>query len=82
MKSSKQKQKLYSKFLKLITKENGVIYKAYKNLFETIRKKSKRTYYSELFAKYKNDIKNTLNIINEIISNTKNDRKDLPETLA
>ena len=82
MKSSKQKQKLYSKFLKLITKENGVIYKAYKNLFEAIRKKSKRTYYSELFAKYKNDIKNTLNIINEIISNTKNDRKDLPETLA
>ena len=38
MKSSKQKQKLYNKFLKSRTKENEVIYKAYKNLFEVIRK--------------------------------------------
>ena len=75
MKSSKQKQKLNSKFFKSRTKENEVIYKAYKNLFEAIRKKSKRTYYSELFAKYKNDIKNTWKIINEIISNTKNKGK-------
>ena len=39
MKSTKQKQKLYNKFLKLRTKENKVIYKAYKNLFWAIRKK-------------------------------------------
>ena len=57
MKSSKQKQKLYNKFLKLRTKENEVIYKAYKNLFQVIRKKSKITYYSKLFAKYENDTK-------------------------
>ena len=53
MKSSKQKEKLYNKFLKSRTKENEVIYKAYKNLFEVIRKKSERTYYSKLFVKYK-----------------------------
>ena len=40
MKSSKQKQKLYNKFLKSIAKENEVIYKAYKNLFEGITKKN------------------------------------------
>ena len=57
MKSSKQKQKLYNKFLKSRTKENEVIYKIYKNLFEAIRKRSKITYYSEVFAKYKNDKK-------------------------
>ena len=45
-------------------------------------KKSKRTYYSELFEKYKNDIKITWKIINEIISNTKNKRKELPEKLV
>ena len=39
MKSFKQKQKLYNKLLNLRTKENEVIYKAYKNLFEVIRKK-------------------------------------------
>ena len=82
MKFSKQNQKLYSKFLKSRTKENEVIYKAYENLFEAIRTNSKRAYFSELFAKYKNDIKNARKIINEIISNTKNKRKDLPEKLV
>ena len=72
MKSCKQKQKLYNKFLKLRTKENEVIYKAYKNLFEAIREKSERTYNSELFVKYKNGIKNTCEIVNKVISNTKN----------
>ena len=63
-KSSKQKQKPYNKSLKPRRKENEVIYKAYKNLSEVIRKKSRRTYYSELFGKYKSDIKNTWKIIN------------------
>ena len=79
MKSSKQKQNLCNKFYQSRAKENEVIYKFYKNLFEAVRKKSKRTCYSELFAKYKNDIKNTWKIINETISNTKNKRKDLPK---
>ena len=42
----------------------------------------RRSYYSELFAKYKIDIKNTCKIINEIVSDTKNKRKDLPEKLV
>ena len=68
MKSSKQNQKLYNKFLKPRAKENEVVYKAYKNLFEAIRKKIKLNYYSELFAKYKNNIKNYWRkIINKII---------------
>ena len=82
MKSSKQNQKLCNKFLKWRTKENEVIYKTYKNLFKESQKNQKRTYYSELFTKYKNYIKNTWKIINEIISNTKNKRKDLPEKLV
>ena len=52
MKSSKQKQNLYNKFLKSRTKEKEAVYKAYKNLFEAIRKKLNRKYYSKLFAKY------------------------------
>ena len=47
------------------------MYEGYKNLFEVIRKIFKRTYYSELFAKYKNDIKISSIIINEIISTRK-----------
>ena len=57
IKSSKQKQRLYIKFLKSRTKENETNYKTYKNLFEILKKKSKKNYYSELLAKYKNDAK-------------------------
>ena len=64
------------------TKENEVIYRVCKNLFEAIRKNSKRSYYSKLFAKYKNDIKITWKIINEMIINTKNKRRDLPGKLV
>ena len=44
-------------------------------------KKLKRTYYSELFKKYKNDKKNSLKIKNEISRNMKNKQKYLPEKL-
>ena len=39
-KSSKRKQKLYQKFFKHRTPINKVNYKAYKNLFETMKRKS------------------------------------------
>ena len=39
-KSSKQKQKLYIKFLKGKNPKDELIYKNYKNLFEKLRKKS------------------------------------------
>ena len=40
-KSSKQKQKLYIKFLKTKLTQNEQIYKNYKHLFEKLRKKAK-----------------------------------------
>ena len=42
-KSSKKKQKLYEKFLK----QSETEYKIYKNTFESIKHKSKKTYYSQ-----------------------------------
>ena len=41
----------------------------------------KKDYYSELSARYNNVIRNTWEIINEVIDNTKNKRIDLPEIL-
>ena len=57
MKSSKQKQNLYNKFLKLTrkeikrTKEIEIIYKAYENLFEAIRKNLKEPITLNYFKK-------------------------------
>ena len=41
-KSSKWKQKLYEKFLKHLTPINKANYKTYKNLFEIIKRSSKK----------------------------------------
>ena len=46
-KLSKRKQKLYEKFLKCCTPINKANYKAYKNMFEMIKPKSKKRFYSE-----------------------------------
>ena len=44
VKSSKKKQRLYEKFLKNRTLQNEETYKTYKNLFETIKKRSKKKF--------------------------------------
>ena len=56
-KSSKTKQKLYEKFLKHCTRETELAYKSYENLFESLKKKAKKKYYSEKISRYKNDAK-------------------------
>ena len=43
----KKKQKLYEEYLKNCNTENLATYKVYKNLFETIKRKSKKIFYSE-----------------------------------
>ena len=60
-KSSKKKQKLYEKYLKNRNPQNLATYKRYKNLFETIKRKSKKNYYSEKILSFKGDAKKTEN---------------------
>ena len=67
--SSKQKQKLYIKFLKSKNPEDELIYKNYKNLFEKLRKKFKQIYYSNLLEKHKDNAKQRWQILKEITGN-------------
>ena len=60
-KSSKKKQKLYEKYSKNRNPQNLATYKRYKNLFETIKRKSKKNYYSEKILSFKDDAKKTEN---------------------
>ena len=50
-KSSKRKQKLYEKFLKNRNEKNDKLYKSYKSLFESLKCKSKKMYYSSKILK-------------------------------
>ena len=55
-KSFKKKEKLYEQFLKKRT-PRGEQYRNYKNLFEIIKKKAKKIYYSNKLLKCTGDIK-------------------------
>ena len=77
-KSSRQKQKLYDKFLKNRTRENEIRYKTYKNLFESIKTKSKKMYYSNKLLKYKDDARKTWSIMKDIIGKAKISKSFLP----
>ena len=51
-KSSKRKQHLYEKYLKIRSKENEKTYKTHKNLFERIKKKMRRKIIIEIKSNY------------------------------
>ena len=69
-KSSKKKQRLYSKFFtkKEMKKRKKNIYNT---LFEPIKKRSTKLYFSKLILKYKNNIKKTWQVIKEAIGKEK-----------
>ena len=58
VKSSKKKQRLVEKFFKNRNSENELDYKQYKTIFQSLKIRSKKNYYSDLIDSYKYDIKN------------------------
>ena len=81
LKLSKRKQKLYKKFMKKRSPRNENIYKAYKSLFESLKKKSKRNYYTRRLENYQNDIKNSWDVIKEIIGGAKSTKGIFPKRM-
>ena len=81
LKSSKRKQKLYEKFLKKRTSRNESIYKAHKSLFESLKKKSKKNYYTRRLENYQNDIKKSWDVIKEIIAGAKSTKGSFPRRM-
>ena len=57
VKSSKKQQRLYKHFLKNRNPEKELNYKQYKTLFESLKKKPKKNYYSDLIDSNKCNIK-------------------------
>ena len=77
-KSSKQKQRLYTKFLKNRNQKNETQYKNYKKLFESTKRHSKKPHFSKLILKYKNNIKKTRQIIKEALGKEKCNQHRFP----
>ena len=62
--------------------KNEKEYKDYKQLFEKIKKDSKRKYFQEKLSFYKKDIKNTWNSLKDVIGKTKMNENRLPKKKA
>ena len=69
VKSSKKKQRLYEKIWKNRNPEKEPNYKQYKTLFESLKKKSKKNYYSDLIDSCKYNIKKMWHVMKKIIGN-------------
>ena len=76
-KPSKKKQKLYDKFLKSKTNENEKKYKTYKFLFEVLREKFEKIYYSRKLENCKQNMKKTWDTIKQVIGKTKTIKNDI-----
>ena len=81
LKLSKRKQKLYERFVKKRSPRNENIYKPYKSLFESLKKKSKKNCYTRRLENYQNDIKKSWDVIKEIIGGTKSTKGIFPKRM-
>ena len=57
-------------------------YKTYKNLFEMLKLKSKKIYYTNLITKYKSNAKKTWQVIKEVIGKTDLINSSLPKRIT
>ena len=80
--SSKRKQRLYEKFLKNCNEKNVLEHKTYKKLYESIRKRSKKSNFSKIIVKYKNNIKKTWEVIKESIGKGKCNHQNFPKRIV
>ena len=81
-KLSKRKQKLDEKFLRNKNEKNEKLYKSYKSLFESVKRKSKRIYYSSKILEFKNNAKKTWGVMKELIGEARNTESSLPTKLV
>ena len=78
LKSSKTKQKLFSKKLKNPTEINKQKFCVYNKLFNKIRRAAKKNFYRDKFSEHSKNIKKTWEVIREVIGKKKN-RESLPD---
>ena len=81
-KSSKKKQRIYEKFLKNRTSKNEKTYKTYKNLFETIKRRSKKILLRKTAKVAKGVAKKTWSVMKEILGKCTTKSSTLPTKIT
>ena len=80
-KSSKRQQRLYEKYLKQKSDKNYETYKIHKNLFENLKKQSKKLHFQNKLKQYENNIKKTWNFMKAVIGKSKICDDKFPKSL-
>ena len=78
LKSSRTKNKLFSKYKHKPTLVNSELFKVYNALFNKCRKAAKKTFYAEQFETHKSNIKKTWTLIRDVIGSRAKKRENLP----
>ena len=73
---------MYEKFLKNRNEKNEKFDKSYKSLFESVKRKSKRIYYSSKILEFKNNAKKIWGFMKELIGIIRNTESSLPKRLV
>ena len=78
----KRNKDSYEIFFKNRTPKNEEIYKTYENLFETIKRRSQKNFYSEKLQKFKGDAKKTWSVMKEILGKCTTKSSTLPTKIT
>ena len=81
LKSSKTKQRLYDKCWKLKAYQHEISYKNSGKLFQSIKQRVNSQYYSKMILHYKDNIKQTWQIMREVLGKGKLVNNSLPKHL-
>lgn len=79
--SIKKKSKLYRQYLRNRNNNSSEKFKSYRNMLNTLLKKSKQDYYKEYFKKSAGDAKATWNGIRELVSLKKKKKTHFPSKI-
>ena len=61
--------------------QNERIYEKYKSIFESLKRKSKKNYYTRCLENFQNYIKKSWDVIKEIIGRAKSTKRSFPKTI-
>ena len=82
LKNHQKRKKTLSKILKEWNPKNEETYKSYENLFEMIKKRSKKKFYSETLQKFKENPRKTWAVIKEILGKWATKSSSLPTKIT
>ena len=76
--SRNKKEKLFSQKIRKPTEQNKTMFRTYNNLYNSVKRQAKRSYYGDKFHEYSKDMKKSWDLIREVVGHRKR-RENIPD---